>query len=194
MYTACSQKPPYADGASLASMLADESLAGRGLQRIVYGWWRKEAGALAGRVIERLGGAPAAAQALALQRFAAFVKFIVSVALPYLDRSYVRTFCSSHLRMLSVAEIGAHAVAAVAAAATAAAAAAAASGSVDADVPLLPVPPVPPLPRDDVTLGPDGEVDEEALLALTTARMLNPLLLSAEVVPVQAVAFDAINA
>ena len=96
--------------------------------------------------------------------------------------------------MLSVAEIGAHAVAAVAAAATAAAAAAAASGSVDADVPLLPVPPVPPLPRDDVTLGPDGEVDEEALLALTTARMLNPLLLSAEVVPVQAVAYDAINA
>ena len=44
------------------------------------------------------------------------------------------------------------------------------------------------------TLGPDGEVDEEALLALTTARMLNPLLLSAEVVPVQAVAYDAINA
>ena len=193
VYTACSQKPPYADGTSLASMLADASLAGRGLQRIVYGWWRKEAGALAGRVIERLGGAPAAAQALALQRFAAFVKFIVSVALPYLDRSYVRTFCSSHLRMLSVAEIGAHAVAAVAAV-SAAAAAAAASGSVDADVPLLPVPPVPPLPRDDVTLGPDGEVDEEALLALTTARMLNPLLLSAEVVPVQAVAYDAINA
>lgn len=190
VYTACSQKPPYTDGTSLASMLADASLAGRGLQRIVYGWWRKEAGALAGRVIGRLGGAPAAAQALALQRFAAFVKFIVSVALPYLDRSYVRTFCSSHLRMLSVAEIGAHAVAAV----SAAVAAAASSGSVDADVPLLPVPPVPPLPRDDVTLGPDGEVDEEALLALTTARMLNPLLLSAEVVPVQAVANDAINA
>ena len=147
VYTAASASTPYADGTSLASMLADASLAGRGLQRIVYGWWRKEAGALAGRVIERLGGAPAAALALALQRFAAFVKFMVSVALPYLDRSYVRTFCSSHLRMISVAEIGAHAVAAVAAVA---AAAAAASGSVDADVPLLPVPPVPPLPRDDV--------------------------------------------
>ena len=51
-----------------------------------------------------------------------------------------------------------------------------------------------PADVETVTLGPDGEVDEEALLALTTARMLNPLLLSAEVVPVQAVAYDAINA
>lgn len=191
VYTACSQKPPYVDGASLASMLADASLAGRGLQRVIYGWWRKEAGALAARVRERIGGAPAAAQALALQRFAAFVKFMVSVALPYIDRSYVRTFCSSHLRMLSVTEIGAHAVAAVAAVA------AAAGVAVGADVPLLPlspVPPVPPLPHDDVTLGPDGEVDEEALLTLTTARMLNPLLLPAEVVSIQATAYHAINA
>lgn len=191
VYTACSQKPPYVDGASLASMLADASLAGRGLQRVIYGWWRKEAGALAARVRERIGGAPAAAQALALQRFAAFVKFMVSVALPYIDRSYVRTFCSSHLRMLSVTEIGAHAVAAVAAVA------AAAGVAVGADVPLLPlspVPPVPPLPHDDVTLGPDGEVDEEAMLTLTTARMLNPLLLPAEVVSIQATAYHAINA
>ena len=192
VYTACSQKPPYVDGASLASMLADASLAGRGLQRVVYGWWRKEAGALAARVRERISGAPAAAQALALQRFAGFVKFMVSVALPYIDRSYVRTFCSSHLRMLSVAEIGAHAVAAVAAAA--AAAAAAADVAMDAGVPLLPLPPVPPLPPDDVTLGPDGEVDEEALLTLTTARMLNPLQLPAEVASIHAMAYHAINA
>ena len=192
VYTACSQKPPYVDGASMASMLADAALAGRGLQRVVYGWWRKEAGALAARVRERIGGAPAAAQALALQRFAAFVKFMVSVALPYIDRSYVRTFCSSHLRILSIKEIGAHAVAAVAAAA---AAAVAASGvAVDAGVPFSPVPPVPPLPHDDVTLGPDGEVDEEALLTLTTARMLNPLLLPAEVVSVHVMAYHAINA
>jgi hypothetical protein len=142
IYMACSQKP------------ADASFAGRGLQRSVYGWWRHEAGRLAARIRKRMTGATPAAQALAQERLAAFIKLMVSVALPYVDRSYVRTFCTSTLRVLSVKEIGEHALAAAA-----------------------PGPP-PPMPQDDVVLDDTGGVDEEALLALTTSRLLEAELTS----------------
>lgn len=143
IYMACSQKP------------ADPSFAGRGLQRSVYGWWRKEAVELAARIRQRMSGAAPEVRARAQERLTMFVKLMVSVALPYVDRSYVRTFCSSTLRVLSVKEIGEYALAAAAAGAE----------------PL-------PLPQDDVILDARGDIDEEALLALTTSRLLEAELTS----------------
>ena len=178
MYAGCSQP-------------SDPASSGRGMQRVIYGWWRKEAGALAARVHERMADAPPPEQALALQRFTALVKFMVSVVLPYIDRSYVRNLCSSTLRVLSVAEIGAHAVAAVAAGVgvdVGVGVGVCAGAVAGARAPCTP----PPLPQDDVVLGAGGEVDEEALLALTTARLLNPLgVLAGLLEPVEAEADQA---
>lgn len=150
VYLACSQKP------------ADPTAAGRGLQRTVYSWWRREAPALAARVRRRTGGAPPAVRARAAERLAAFVKFMVAVALPYVDRSYVRIFSSSTLRVLSVKAIGTHAVACCAPPPEEGAEAAADCGWGA----------MPPPPEDDVALDAAGEVDEAALLALGSARML----------------------
>ena len=86
---------------------------------------------------------------------------MVAVALPYVDRSYVRIFSSSTLRVLSVKAIGAHAVACCAPPPEEGAEATDSGWGA-----------MPPPPEDDVALDASGEVDEAALLALGSARML----------------------